>query len=104
MRTFVAALISAAALTGLASANDSSADVITIRLHPSDLVRAERVEELRSDIRRAANRVCELRRAAPLEVRRQARACVSAAVEDAEAQLNIAVAQASGVIEVARVR
>ncbi len=96
---FVAAALIAAALTGAASAQ--SVETVEIEFRPSDLTNVERLDTLRERIRLAARDVCDVQTARSLSEHRAARECVAEARRVGESQLNIAVARANGVIEMA---
>lgn len=98
MRIIAAALI-AAALSGAASAQ--SVETVEIVVRPSDLTSVERLDALRNRIRLAALDVCDAHSARSLAEQRVARECVAEARRSSESQLNIALARANGVIEVA---
>ncbi|WP_439635444.1 UrcA family protein [Oceanicaulis sp.] len=100
MRFIAVALIAAAALTGAASATETSKSV-EIDFRASDLTNVERLDSLRARIRSAALDVCDVYAARSLAERRMARECMIEAQRQGESQLNIAVARANGVIEVA---
>ncbi len=96
---FVAAALIAVALTGAASAQ--SAETVEIEFRPSELTNVERLDALRERIRLAAIAVCDARNTRSLTEQRLARECVAEARRTGESQLNIAVARANGVIEMA---
>lgn len=100
MRFIAVALIAAAALTGAASATETTKSV-EIDFRASDLTNVESLETLRERIRSAAVTVCDVYEARTLTERRMARDCMIEAQRHGESQLNIAVARVNGVIEMA---
>jgi UrcA family protein len=87
MRFIAVALIAAAALTGAASATETSKSV-EIDFRASDLTNVERLDTLRARIRSAALNVCEVYAARTLAERRIARECMIEAQRQGESQLN----------------
>ena len=99
MRLFASALLAIAALSGAASASESSKSVV-ISYSASELTEVQGLNALRARINTAAIRVCELRSSRSLQERVEARRCVEEARANAEAQLTTAVARVNGAVEV----
>ena len=103
MRSFIAAAFAVAALSGAASAVETT-KTIEVALSARDLSEPARLDALRARIQRAAERACDVNMAHTLAERRAAAACVAEARQRGEAQLSQAVARLNGLIEVAAVR
>lgn len=103
MRTILAAAFAVAALSGAASAVETT-KTVEVAFSARDLSEPARLDALRARIHRAAERACGAHLAHTFDERRAAAACAVEARQRAEAQLSQAVARVNGLIEVAAAR
>lgn len=86
MKTALIAFTALAALSGAAQA-DQTPPTAAVEFAPAALSSAEGRDAIRARIAEAADEVCEVPRGQALELRDERKACIAAAIEQGEAQI-----------------